>query len=131
MPQWGELFGDLKKKKHFPKDSNYVDHIILWVKKHVFEKNKLSCTEKIWVRDFAEKFKKQAKALWVKNSNQIAPGKSGCDDFLTKIIDVVIEECPCNTCNAMEVDDPPEVNPSLEIVHIERKITYTLFSTNH
>ena len=118
MSNWGELFGDLKKKKHFPKDSDYVDHIILWVQKNVFQKNKLSCTEKIWVRNFAEQFKKQAKALWVKNNNQIVPGRGGCDAFLTKTIDIVIEECQCNACNAMEVDNPPEVNPSLEIFHI-------------
>ena len=133
MPNWGELFGDLKKKKHYPKDSDYVDHVINWMKINVFKKEKLSCTEKIWVREkFAVPFKNKALALWVKCGRKIEPGKTGCDTFLSKTIDVVIEECPCDACQEkpMEVDDQPQVNLSLEILHIVLEISYLSLS-NH
>ena len=61
MPKWGELFGDLKKKKHYPKDADYVDHIIKWMKKNVFKKDKLSCTEKKWVREIFAVIQKTSK----------------------------------------------------------------------
>ena len=92
-----------------------------------FKKEKLSCTENIWVREkFAVPFKSQAQALWVKCGRKIEPGKSGCDKFLSKTIDVVIEECPCDACQAkpMEVDAQPQVNLSLEILHIVLENSY-------
>ena len=131
MSSWGELFIDLKTKKHFPNDGDYVEHIIKWFKKKVFKKEKLSCTEQIWVKEkFALPFRRQARALW-KDFGRIKykaeGGNDRCEAFLTKTIDVVVEECTCDVCQTqpMDVDVQLQVNPCLELVQIALFLNHT------
>ena len=86
---YGDLFYGLKEKKIFPKDPNYFDYIMTWIKANIFQKATLSNTETEYAKKFSEKFKKMIKDRWRTNKNHVGYGRSQkIDEFLNTIIDV-------------------------------------------
>ena len=88
---YGDLFYGLKEKKIFPKDPNYFDYIMNWIKPKIFQKAILSKTETEYAKKFSEKFKKMIRDRWKTTKHNIAYGHSQrIDEFLNTIIDVGI-----------------------------------------
>ena len=83
---YGDLFYGLKEKRIYPKDPNYFDYIMNWIKANIFQKAILSSTETEYAKGFSEKFKKRIRELWRSTKHHVSYGKSlKVDGFLNKI----------------------------------------------
>ena len=91
-PTYGDLFFGLKEKRIYPRDANYADHIMNWIKTNVFQKTTLTMTETKCVENFSRSFKEHARVLWKSSKYKLDYGISDkIDQFLNNIIDVSVK----------------------------------------
>ena len=91
-PTYGDLFFGLKEKRIYPRDANYADHIMNWIKTNVFQKTTLTMTETKCAENFSRSFKEHARVLWKSSKYKFDYGISDkIDQFLNNIIDVSVK----------------------------------------
>ena len=88
-PTYGDLFFGLKEKRIFPRDPNYCDYIMNWIKTNVFQKTILTITETEYAENFSQKFKARIRLHFRNTKGKLVYGRSyKLDQFLNQIIDV-------------------------------------------
>ena len=88
-PIYGDLFFGLKEKGIYPREPNYSDYVINWIKTNIFQKTILTITETEHVENFSKKFKKMIEMHWRISKGNLYYGRNEkIDQFLNKIIDV-------------------------------------------